>query len=123
MSIEVLEHGEVPANPEVHRYTPEELSQFAKDYHADKIFGSWMIRDSDISMLGMVFMPLFFMDEITSKQLQNSGSIFCFEYYDKAGPRGINGNPIFYSMRIICKDDLQQVLDKAKKIDELLKSI
>jgi len=87
------------------------LVELARDITEGKVFGSWMMPKSEGPQLGMVFMPLFFMDK---EQLPpNTAEVF--EYYDKAGPRSVNGMPVFMSMHILTKTEapiLKDLIDK-----------
>jgi hypothetical protein len=41
-----------------------------------------------------------------------------YEYNDKAGPRGINGYPMFTSCNIVSKADTKKFLEVYKKYEE-----
>ena len=43
-----------------------------------------------------------------------------YEYIENAGPRAINGNPTFLSLRMISKDDTKKVLETYNKIIEVV---
>lgn len=45
-----------------------------------------------------------------------------FENYSKAGPRGINGYPIFYSCNIMSIDDTKRFIEMYKKYEEMRKN-
>jgi len=51
--------------------------------------------------------------------LKNIGMVY--EYYDKAGPRSINGYPIFMSMKILSIDDTKKFRDMYFKYEEMRK--
>lgn len=126
MSIEVIDHGVVSAESAASHYprlTPAEISEVAKDYQAGHIFGSWQIPDTQIDMLPSIFMVLIFMSEIAVKEILEAKALYCYEHMRHAGPRSINGYPIFMSCRLIQKEDVILILEKAKKIEELLASI
>ena len=44
-----------------------------------------------------------------NEYINNIGMIY--EYYTEAGPRGINGNPIFYSCRFLSKSDCDKMIE------------
>lgn len=96
--------------------TDEELKQIAKDCVDGKIFTSSMVKDND--SLSMVFMPLIFMNEEQSKEFEKAIPYMLFEYYDKAGPRSINGMPIFYSFQQLSKQECEKLQDYVNKIRE-----
>jgi hypothetical protein len=77
---------------------------------------------NDPSLLGMVFMPLLFMDEDSIVWVKaNCG--MAYEYLDKASPRSINGQPIFMSVRFLDKADADRVLATAEKIKKAITSV
>lgn len=126
MSIEVIDHGvSSPETAASHypRLTPEEISSVAKEYQAGHIFGSWQIPDTQADLLPSIFMVLIFLDEIAVKEIQATKAVYCYEHMSKAGPRSINGYPIFMSCRLIHKEDVELILEKTRKIEELLASI
>jgi hypothetical protein len=72
-----------------------------------RIFTSNHIRPSyeGDNIVSMVFMPLAFgaLKDMTEDAIRHIGLIW--EYLDQAGPRSINGYPIFSSLRFMHKDD------------------
>ncbi len=91
----------------------KELKQLAIDIVEGKVFGSWNITDAD--MLPMVFMVITFMDFDKIQELQDDDIWHFYEYLDKAGPRSINGMPIFFSAHTITKDDWKKVIPLIKE--------
>lgn len=91
----------------------DNLKKLAVDLRAGKIF-----TDRDVSppdAIGMVFMPIVFM-EMPKKEAEQVGLIY--EYLDKAGPRSINGMPIFPSCRLLSKEDLTILCEYMKKLEQ-----
>ena len=112
----------------------EILKNIAKDLYNNLIFTDRQCRESELMM---VFMPLIFMGpsapSLTDDKVKNRDSIIyklleeeieqkhyklyasnigmIYEYYTEASPRGINGNPIFYSLRMLSKTDCDKMLD------------
>ena len=102
----------------------QELSQLAKDIAMNLVFTSNHIRGYDVSStIGMVFMPVLFgaFSDMTEEARKDIGMLY--EYYDKAGPRAVNGYPIFWSFRILNAKDRKVVWEKYDKIQEALKSV
>jgi hypothetical protein len=102
----------------------EDLKQLAKDVATGKVFMDRFFREGEIEMLGhVVFMPMAFMDwsDWTDEDKAQFGGIY--EYFDKAGPRSINGYPCFFSCSILHIDDLRSVFRMARKIQETLDSL
>lgn len=75
--------------------TEQELKQLAIDIVEGKIFGTWNLRNQN--EVSMVFMATMFLDSDQSKKLIEDDVIHLYEYMDKAGPRSINGMPMFFS--------------------------
>ena len=77
-----------------------------------------MIRDTNL--VSMIFMPIALggFADMSKEDADDVGMIY--EYMDKAGPRGVNGYPIFWSCHILGKKDKKIVMEMVQKI---LKSI
>lgn len=114
----------------------EKLDEIAKDIALNKIFTSAHMRESDWgTVMGLVFMPLalgafaqekpqdFEVGALKEEpvMLQDIGLIY--EYWDQAGPRSINGYPIFWSCRYLNHEDTKYVLDEARKIHDAIEAI
>lgn len=80
--------------------TDDELRQFVLGVVDGHIFTSAHIPDDENRMLSMVFMPLLFAQEL---DLTDVGIVW--EWVKDAGPRGINGMPCFFSMRLMKSAD------------------
>jgi hypothetical protein len=65
----------------------------------------------------MVFMVLGLMDQNARQQLIDDKPGLLYEYLDEAGPRSINGRPIFTSMKVLNESDTDKVLEKSRKLD------
>jgi hypothetical protein len=89
------------------RKTREELYQLAQDYAEGKIFASWELPQQDASLLGLVFMPLFFLSEEDRTEALEEEWVAVYEYYHRAQERAVNGFPIFSSCGSLTKDELK----------------
>ncbi len=89
--------------------TPEKLKELGLDVFKEKVFFSTMIREEDMHLLSAIFMPVTFLDEAQVKQLDSDEVVAFYEYMDKAGPRSLNGYPMFMSMKTITKRDLKEL--------------
>ena len=123
MPIEIVDTGDNDGTSNYVSKTDEEIKQIALDYYKQKIFCSWDIPDYDASSLGMVFMPLMFMDSVARKRMITDQTMYLYEYFDKAGPRGINGMPIFMSFYILNKADVERIIAKRNTIAALLDTV
>jgi hypothetical protein len=59
------------------------------------------IRD----MLRMVFMPLAFIDKEAHEQMKADEVDMFYEYVSEAGPRSVNGMPIFMSVQTLTRTE------------------
>lgn len=86
--------------------TDEQLKQIAIDFNAGLIFTDRDVRNPND--LSMVFMPLIFMTkEEWQSELSNVEIIF--EYRSAAGPRAVNGMPIFMSFQTATKAECEKI--------------
>jgi hypothetical protein len=108
----------------------KELKQLAMDIIDNKVFGTWNLKNPETEF-SMVFMISFFFKEEQIDQFKKDEIIHFYEYYDKAGPRSVNGMPCFFSCKIINKENWRQVVryvekyerTKNKFLDEKTKTI
>ena len=83
----------------------KELKQLAIDISEGKVYGTFHMNKCEISNMGSVFMPLMFMTDEQRQKMSDEKVVHLYEHIDKAGPRSINGMPIFMSFsRIVDKD-------------------
>lgn len=80
-----------------------------------RIFTNHHIPAGQENMVGIIFMPLALGGLIgkTDEELDNIGAVW--EYYDKAGPREINGFPVFGSMHFINMADWLKITEAYDK--------
>lgn len=100
------------------------LNKLAKDIAMGKVFCSCYMHPSDQEhFLGMVFMPLMFggLADMPKEMIDDIG--FVYEYFDKAGPRSVNGYPIFFSCAMVSKADAKRIGAKVNKIKKMLEEI
>jgi len=83
----------------------KELRQLALDVAENKVFGTFHLREHEQGLVGNIFMPILFMDEKQHKDMKEKDIFHIYEYNTEAGPRSVNGCPIFFSMRMISKKD------------------
>lgn len=101
----------------------KELNRLARDIVQQQVFLSVYIREADMQMLGMIFMPLGLgaLADMSEAEVNDIGVVY--EYYDKAGPRSVNGYPIFFSCHIISRQDWEYVVKKVDGMREAMKAI
>lgn len=104
----------------VQRLPEERLREFVDGVCSDRIYLSGYVREP--RMLGMVFMPLALG---LLSACTNPKEIGCaWEWMSAAGPRSINGMPMFSSVKFIHVEDwkravaaIQRELERREKIE------
>lgn len=99
---------------EVPRLTEAEINQLAQDILGGQIVTSDQVGQAEgPRMVGMVFLvaALGGLNGIKDEDVEK---IILWEHMDKAGDRGVNGWPIFMSMRISYREDFAKAIDKAR---------
>jgi len=122
--------------------TDDQLKKIAKDLYNNLIFTDRHCQEHSLSL---VFIPLMFMapsaPSLSDDKVKNRDSIIyklleedieqkyykkfienigmVYEYISESGPRSINGNPIFYSFRLLSKIDCDKMLDFYDQYKEL----
>lgn len=100
----------------------KELKQLAIDVSENKVFGTWLMSEADMNHLYVVFMAFLGTDENYIKKLKENNIIHFYEYYDKAGPRSVNGMPCFFSHHLIDKDDWKKVVKYIRQYEARVKT-
>lgn len=99
----------------------QELKQLAMDIVDGKVFTDRHVRKGGEGDMPMIFMPIAlgcFQTE-DEANLQKIGMLY--EYYDKAGPRSMNGYPVFTSLHIFPQVQLE-LLEQTMRNYEALKN-
>lgn len=92
-----------------------ELKKIAHDIYIGKIFCN---RQVEPSMFGTVFMVWALLDPLEKKKMIDSGMSMVYSDMQDAGPRSVNGYPIFWSMSVLNKQDDRKVYMYYKQIQE-----
>ena len=102
----------------------EELKQIAVDMHAGRIFSSDHFHERELQqMLPLVFMCLMFGGAELRTWLKDNKINLVYEYMSEAGPRMINGNPVFASVKFLNEDDHKTVREFIAKLQEAIDAI
>lgn len=103
---------------EVARLDADELKQIARDIYGGAIYVA--DEKEGAERVAARFMPLGLgaLAGAPKSYLDSVGLIF--EYLHKAGPLGLNGGPMFMSVRFLHKQDLEIVRAHMKKLEEAL---
>lgn len=100
-------------------HTESELKSIAVDIYDGKIFTDRHCHsEHEIKMCFMV-VGLGGLSEMSNEELDNIGMLY--EYMGEAGPMGVNGKPIFMSVRILSKPDTEKMFEfyeEYKKVKE-----
>jgi hypothetical protein len=92
--------------------TDEQLREFVLAYADGRIFTSADIpKGQEARLYPLIFMPVALgaFSNVRKNDLKHVGVLW--EYMNKAGPRGINGYPMFMSLRVLNRTDW----DRARK--------
>ncbi len=101
----------------IHRLTPEEIADMAAALVGDRLCVASALPED---MIDHVFMPLGLMGFPSDIEPEDVGNVV--EFLSKALPTGINGYPVFLSMRIVHKEDWAQVIERFTKAQEALRT-
>jgi hypothetical protein len=94
----------------------KDLKKLAVDIVESHVFTDRHLSDrNDMRLLLSVFIPLGLgaLEDVDPKDV---GLIY--EYYDKAGPRSINGYPMFFSMYLLNNKDAEWTINLVGKLYE-----
>jgi len=95
---------------------PDELKTIAIDMRAGQIFCDRNCPNPQD--IGMVFLPLILMDDKMAESIKKDPPGLIYEYVKNAGPRSINGMPIFSSCRFLSQDDTLKVFRLITKLKQ-----
>lgn len=96
--------------------TEKEIADLANDLYRCMIFTDRHVqRPEDVPS---VFMPLIFMKKDDIEKLKANPPGMIYEYFSEAGPRSINGMPMFMSFRMIGIEDTAKVMERYNKIKQ-----
>ena len=97
------------------RLSDQDLRKFVDDFVSNRIFTSAQLTEKNVNLLPMIFMPLG-LGSLSNLQPDSLKQIGCvWEYIDKAGPRSINGLPMFLSMNLLHIDDWERAVPAIDK--------
>jgi len=103
--------------------TNEELKRLAEDICENRVFTDRHINEKDAELTPMIFMPLGLgalstidLDnvQVKKKRKEIDEMAMIYEYISEAGPRGINGYPCFFSMKVLTKSDWPKFVEYIK---------
>jgi len=98
------------------KLTDDEINALAEDIYRDRVFTSDQLRQGDLNMLPVIFMPLLFAGKKMIEKMQIDAPGMIYEHFSEAGPRSINGYPTFVSLHIVSQEDAKKVWEKFEQI-------
>jgi len=92
----------------------DELNQLAKDLHAGRIFTDRHINNQEDFPHVFMIVGLGGFSKLNKEDVEKIGLVY--EYLDKAGPRSVNGMPIFMSIQMLNINDTNKLIEKYEKL-------
>ena len=103
-------------------HTDAELRELALQIRAGTVFTDRSIPEDQLeSMLPMVFMPLGLMAKDELDRLREDGPYMLYEHISAAGPRSMNGCPMFFSFRYLRKAEVERLQVYFDRLDRLVR--
>lgn len=95
------------------------LKQLAIDIHEGLVFHDRMLsyKGEPHSMVMSVFMPLALMNKDVLDELIAAKPVLFYEYYSEAGPRSVNGCPMFATVRYLNQEELTIMVRELKRYE------
>ena len=104
--------------------TKEEIKDIAMGMREGRIFTSMQIREHDMNLLNVIFLPLVFMDYTQYKSIELMKIVHFYGHIDGGGSgRAINGYPSLFNMGMLNADDAKKVCDMYEKINAALEDL
>lgn len=114
-----IESGEVSGEIEYPPLTNEEVRNYAFAIIGGSALATWQIPEQDSDLLPMIFMPLMFLDEFQVKAEQRDGTVHAIGHMRHAFDRGINGYPMFSSIRTLQQSDADRIAKMISALKEV----
>lgn len=90
--------------------TDKQLKLIGIEIAHGKVFHSGQITNPQD--IGLVFMPASLMSKEQRKEaIEDRGVVAFYEYMDQAGPRSMNGLPMFHSFHTLTDEENKKVTD------------
>lgn len=112
--------------PDEHGYRPltdQGVKVLAEAVRSGRIFGSWCLPVEDKSLLQMVFMPIGLGVVMELPKSFLDGVAHVYEWVEERGPVGIDGLPIFLSVRFLTRDDWTRICERIQAVEKALASL
>lgn len=102
--------------------TDDEIKQMALDLRAGRIFTDRDLPKEDAHLLTSVFIILGLLDNEAIAEIKNNPPAMIYEYMSEAGPRSVNGYPMFMSMKMLSKEDMPRLIAVFERLAEAEKT-
>jgi hypothetical protein len=102
--------------------TDVELKEIAQGLAGGRIFCDRHIPPNELNGF-QVFLPLAMMPPYDFEEFKKQNIGMIYEYLDKAGPRSVNGFPVFLSFQTLTEDETRKVLATWKALKEAAASV
>jgi hypothetical protein len=105
------------------KLTDDKLREFIDDFVSNRIFTTAHLSDAEADLIPSIFLPIALgcFSKVQPDTLSQIGVIY--EYYEKAGPRSINGKPSFFSFHMLHIEDWDRARPAIVKEIERRKNI
>lgn len=91
--------------------TPKELKEIAVGIVEGNIFSSLSIPPGEAdNLIHLIFMPLIFLTDEQREELIAKKPAVIFAHLKDAGPRAVNGYPIFMNMEVLGREEADQLV-------------
>lgn len=102
--------------------TDAELRELALQIRAGSVFTDRSIREAELEqMMPMIFMPLGLMSKEELARLIEDEPYMLYEHISAAGPRSMNGYPMFFSFRYLRKSEVERLQACCDRLDRLMR--
>ena len=101
--------------------TNKELKQLSIEVYEGRVFTDRHCKTPDEISSSFMILALAGLDVLKERQREDleKGDGLIYEYVDKAMPMGVNGRPIFMSMRVLDKKDTDTMFEYYEKYKKL----
>ena len=100
--------------------TNKELKKLAIDIHAGRVFTDRHCKSEEAPS---TFIPLFFMEPEALQKMIDKEISLIYEYMTEAGPKTINGRPMFSSFHTLTKPEHEKMIKYFAKLEKTIKEL
>lgn len=115
-------NGELGVEPAYVPLTDKEIRAAAKGLLSGRVFGSWQLKEHELHLLTVIFLPLAFCDDLIRKEWERDNIAHFYGHTRDSVQTSVNGLPIFHTMRAITMGDVEAIVEKAAAFEEFMKN-